>query len=171
MSQLCSLKRLKNKFLLGLLQKPFWPSYFRAKLLRFTGVKVGKHCFIGENCIFDSIHPDYIEIADGALITMRCTILTHYMQPYGKIESNYEYGKVRIGKGVFVGAHSIICNPVTIGDYAVIAAGSVVTKNIPAGEIWGGNPAKFIHRRDFDQTLEESHKRFLKKHLYENNDR
>lgn len=51
---------------------------------------------------------------------------------------------VKIGSGVFVGANSIILKGTTIGDRAVIGAGSVVSGNIPAGEIWAGNPAKKI---------------------------
>lgn len=51
---------------------------------------------------------------------------------------------VNIGKRVFIGGHSIILKGVTIGDEAVIGAGSVVTKDVPAAEIWAGNPAKFI---------------------------
>lgn len=53
---------------------------------------------------------------------------------------------VNIGKRVFIGGHSIILKGVTIGDEAVIGAGSVVTKDVPAGEIWAGNPAKFIKK-------------------------
>jgi acetyltransferase-like isoleucine patch superfamily enzyme len=53
---------------------------------------------------------------------------------------------VRICKDAFIGAHSIILKGVTIGDGAVIGAGCVVTKNVPAGEIWAGNPAKFIKK-------------------------
>lgn len=44
----------------------------------------------------------------------------------------------------FIGARSIICKGVTIGDHAMIAAGSVVVGDVPANEVWGGNPAKFI---------------------------
>lgn len=60
--------------------------------------------------------------------------------------TNIKTKPVYIGKRVFIGGHSIILKGVTIGDEAVIGAGSVVTKNIPAGEIWAGNPAKFIKK-------------------------
>ena len=55
---------------------------------------------------------------------------------------------VVIENDVFIGAHSIILKGVTIGEGAVIGAGSVVTKSIPANEIWGGNPAKFIRSNE-----------------------
>lgn len=46
----------------------------------------------------------------------------------------------------FIGAHSIILKGVTIGKYSIVGAGSVVAKSIPSGEIWAGNPAKFIQK-------------------------
>ncbi|WP_052483711.1 DapH/DapD/GlmU-related protein [Flavobacterium sp. MEB061] len=49
-----------------------------------------------------------------------------------------------IGDNVFVGANTIILKGVSIGDRSIIGAGSVVTKNVPADQIWAGNPAKFI---------------------------
>lgn len=51
---------------------------------------------------------------------------------------------VRICRGAFIGAHSIVLKGVTIGEKSVIGAGSVVTRSIPAGEVWAGNPARFI---------------------------
>jgi acetyltransferase-like isoleucine patch superfamily enzyme len=51
---------------------------------------------------------------------------------------------VVIGDHVFVGAHSTILKGVSIGQNSIIGSGSVVTKNIPPNEIWGGSPAKFI---------------------------
>lgn len=54
---------------------------------------------------------------------------------------------VTIGNNVFIGMDSLILKGVTIGNGVVIAARSVVTKDIPANEIWGGNPAKFIKKR------------------------
>ena len=51
---------------------------------------------------------------------------------------------VVIGDNVFIGAKCIILKGVTIGENSIIGAGSVVTKNVPANQIWAGNPAKFI---------------------------
>ena len=47
---------------------------------------------------------------------------------------------------MFIGTSCIIGKGVTIGENSVIAAGSVVVKNVPSNEIWGGNPAKFIRK-------------------------
>ena len=51
---------------------------------------------------------------------------------------------IKIKKGAFIGAHSIILKGVTIGENSIIGAGSVVTKNIPDNEVWGGDPVKYI---------------------------
>lgn len=53
---------------------------------------------------------------------------------------------VTIKDGAFIGAHCIILKGVTIGERSIVGAGSVVTNSIPDGEIWAGNPAKFIRR-------------------------
>lgn len=61
---------------------------------------------------------------------------------------NVKSAPIIIGNYVFIGARCIICKGVVIGERSIVAAGSIVTKNIPAGEIWGGNPAKFIKNID-----------------------
>lgn len=52
--------------------------------------------------------------------------------------------EVRICEGAFIGAHTIILKGVAVGRHSIIGAGSVVTKNVPDGEIWAGNPAQKI---------------------------
>lgn len=56
---------------------------------------------------------------------------------------------ILLKKGRFVGANSIILKGVTIGENAIIGAGSVVRNNIPENEIWAGNPAVFIKKNDY----------------------
>lgn len=53
---------------------------------------------------------------------------------------------VKIGNDAFIGVNSIISKGVTIGERSIIAAGSVVVKSVPADEIWGGSPARFIKK-------------------------
>ena len=142
-----SMKKKFRKIILRLSKSDWIPSSKRYKLLRMGGVHIGKS-FVGQQVIFDSDYPDEIEIGDGCAITMRCTILTHYVVSLPNGGRTYEKGHVKIGNNVFMGAHSVICQSVTIGDNAFIAAGAVVTKDIPANEIWGGVPARFIKMRD-----------------------
>jgi acetyltransferase-like isoleucine patch superfamily enzyme len=65
-----------------------------------------------------------------------------------KDRANVKNAPVVIEDGVFVGAHTTILKGVTIGEDSIVGACSVVTKNIPKNEIWGGNPAKFIRKLD-----------------------
>jgi len=65
----------------------------------------------------------------------------------GRLDSqDVRTAPVVIGEDVFIGTNAMILKGVTIGDRAIVAAGSVVTKDIPADEIWGGNPARLIGR-------------------------
>jgi len=93
-------------------------------------ISIGDHTLIGMNCvIYDTDFHD-LNYRKRAMIP----------EDYSGVAKR----PVSIGSFVFIGGHSTILKGVTIGDRAIIGAGSVVTKNIPAGEIWGGNPARFI---------------------------
>lgn len=113
------------------------------------GVKTGKNGYVGSNVLFDTINPDMITIEDGVYITEGCLILTHFLvtKTFKKNGTWWKFGEVKICKDAFIGAHSIICNSVTIGANSIVGAGSVVTKNIPDNEIWAGNPARYIKKR------------------------
>jgi len=69
--------------------------------------------------------------------------------------------KTTIGDDVWIGQNSIIMCGVSIGSGSIVAAGSVVTKNIPEGQIWAGIPAKYIKDRFLSVEEWENHKRFL----------
>ena len=62
---------------------------------------------------------------------------------------------------VWIGAGSVLLSGVKIGRGAIVAAGSVVTKDVPACEIWGGNPAAKIRDRFPDETDKQKHLAFL----------
>ncbi len=122
----------------------------RYRLSFLSGVKIlGSHGFIGKHVTFDSIQPELIEIEAGVHLTEGTIIYTHHLQAENFSHRKvpwYKYGKVHIEKNVFIGARTIICNSVTIGESSVIAAGSVVTKDIPSHELWGGVPARCIKK-------------------------
>lgn len=95
-----------------------------------------------------------IEIEDNVLIGSNCMIADTDFHPLDadirrenpNDLSATKSAPIKIENDVFIGARSIILKGVTIGEGAVVGAGSVVTKDIPAGEIWAGNPAKFIKK-------------------------
>lgn len=112
---------------------------------RLAALKWAKAAILGGGNKFDSIRPDLITIGEHTTISTRCIILSHFVhQEIG--HRKWSFGEVKIGNNVFIGANVIICQPVTIGDNALVAAGAVVTKDIPSGEIWGGVPAKFLKK-------------------------
>lgn len=91
---------------------------------------------------------DGIEIEDNVFIGPNVTF-TNDKYPRSK-EYPEEFQKTIIKKGASIGAGSVILGGITIGEKSMIGAGSVVTKNVPNGELWLGNPAKFIRKIEND---------------------
>lgn len=93
-----------------------------------------------------------IEVGDNVLIGGNTKIYdtdfhsVKYDDRMEKPDTHIGTAPVKIEDGVFIGAHCIILKGVRIGSKSVVAAGSIVTKDIPSGELWGGVPAKFIKR-------------------------
>ena len=105
-------------------------------------IKIGKNVFINACCRFQD--QGGIEICDGSLIGHNTTIATlnHDFNPAKR--QNLTPSPVKIGKNVWIGSDCTILPGVIIGDGAIIGAGSVVTKSIPAYTIAVGNPARVI---------------------------
>lgn len=90
---------------------------------------------------------DGIELEDNVMIGSNVSF-TNDRYPRSK-NKEWRLLRTRICKGATVGAGSTILPGVTVGEGAFIAAGSVVTKDVPANELWLGNPAKFYKKVDF----------------------
>lgn len=141
------LQRLKNTLWLWAAAHSPVTGGLRYKMARRGGVTcLAKTGSIGEGTILDHMYPENIVIHDHVIIAMKCIILTHYLDP-NRFGAQMEPGKVELDDFCFIGAGTIICNPVRIGKNSIVGAGSVVTKDIPDNEIWAGCPAKFIKKR------------------------
>lgn len=142
-----SLKRFWNLFFLGISNLPMPGRFFRPLLVKLGGVNFDdyKTVFLGTNISWDTASPEKIHIGKGAVITTGSIIITHYQDMH---TAKWFSADVYIGDYAFLGAGTIISKPVKIGNHAVVGSGSVVTKNIPEGEVWAGNPAHFIRKRE-----------------------
>ncbi|ANY66339.1 acetyltransferase [Paenibacillus sp. BIHB 4019] len=106
---------------------------------RVLGMKVGQHTAFALMVMVDVFFPERIEVGDNTIIGYNTTILTHEY-----LIREYRLGDVKIGANVMIGANTTILPGVTIGDHAVVAAGSVVYKDVPAHAFVGGNPIRDI---------------------------
>ncbi len=109
----------------------------RPFLHKLRGVVIRGRVFIGEEVYLENEYPECVEINDGAQIALRATVIAHFRGT----------GRVVIGKNVWIGPHSIITASrpgqiLTLGEGAVVAAGCVVTKDVPPHTLVGGVPAR-----------------------------
>jgi acetyltransferase-like isoleucine patch superfamily enzyme len=117
----------------------------RVKFHKCRGVKVGKNVLIGMQVTLDHSYPEMITIEDDVSLAGNNYILAH-SNPYQHFEKVFDsyVAPVVIKQGAWIGIGAIVLPEVIIGEYSVIAAGSVVTKSIPAKSIAGGMPAKVL---------------------------
>lgn len=101
-------------------------------LVCHTAITIGNNVKIGGGvCIYDT---DFHSLDSTVRLNPALDVLNKVKE------------QVVIGHNVFIGAHCTILKGVAIGDNAIIGACSIVTKSIPANEIWAGNPAKFLRK-------------------------
>ena len=113
-------------------------------LYRFIGVNIGKHVVIAAYVIIDPYFPELITIEDNVIIGVGATILAHEYSQHGLRKA-----PVHIKKQALIGGQSLIRSGVTIGEYAIVAAQSLVNKDVPDHTTVGGIPAKkLINTKD-----------------------
>jgi acetyltransferase-like isoleucine patch superfamily enzyme len=123
-----------------------------------ASILIGDRCFIGASHF---VSADCIQVEDDVVISWGVTVVDHNSHAIHSSDrladvANHARGekdwssvtraKVVLERGCWIGFNAIILKGVTIGKGAVIAAGSVVTKDVPANTIFGGNPAKLIRK-------------------------
>jgi acetyltransferase-like isoleucine patch superfamily enzyme len=126
------IRGLANRFLQLLAMLLPGGQSVRVLLHRARGVKIGKNVWISYNTVLETSCPHLITIGDDSFIGVGTIVIAHFKE--------IRHG-VRIGNNVFIGPGAIILPDATIGDGAVVAAGSVVTRSVPAMTMVQGNPA------------------------------
>lgn len=142
-------KRLANMMDWAILE-PFNPRKLRPSIMRRMGCKVGKGCFIGDNVRIDLGHADMITLEDGVSIAGGSRLLCHQRDfsnyyvgdDYNKL--GYVIKPIVLKKGCLIGMESFVLPGVTIGEGAIVGAGSLVTKDVPAWTVATGRPAKVV---------------------------
>lgn len=136
----------------------------RAFLLRLNGASVGRRScvrgglviqesfrlvlgddvFINAHCCFDLSAP--VILGDRVRIAYQVTFVTggHEIGPHGQRAGADRPAPIRVGNGVWIGARAVVLPGVTLGDGAVVAAGAVVTRDVPPDTLVAGVPARSI---------------------------
>ena len=122
--------------------------------------KIGENCNICSHCFIEN------DVVIGKNCTIKCGVqlwdgitleddvfvganVTFTNDKYPRSKQSFNLLPITIQKGASIGAGSVILGGVTIGANSMIGVGSVVTKDVPAGELWYGNPARFVRKIEF----------------------
>ena len=119
--------------------------------------KIGENCNICSHCLIEN------DVVIGNNVTLKCGVylwdgiliednvciganVTFTNDKYPRSKQPFNLLPITIKKGASIGAGAVVLGGVTIGEKAMIGVGSVVTHDVPAGELWYGNPARFIRK-------------------------
>lgn len=121
-----------------------------------VNIHVGKECFVNYNCIFLDVSP--ITLGDGVWIGANVTLATpnHPFLAEERLNADYPDGRhdleysspIIIKDGCWICSSATICGGVTVGENSIVAAGAVVTRDVPPNSIVAGVPAKVLRTID-----------------------
>ena len=125
------------------------PPSTRAALHRRRGVHVGRRVFIGTEVFIDDAVPSSVTLEDDVTVIAQTTILghTYYPRHFHRLLGDEETRaglRTAIARGAYLGLRSTILAGVTVGEYAIVGAGSVVTEDVPPYTMVAGVPARVI---------------------------
>ena len=111
-------------------------------------ISIGPGTFVNYGCVILDVVPVRIGAACQIATGVQLLAATHPIDPEPR-RVGWEYGKpITIGDNVWLGGGVIVCPGVTIGDDTVVGAGAVVTRDLPAGVVAAGNPARVLRTID-----------------------
>ncbi len=118
--------------------------YTIASYFREQGARIGDDCYFGVKVL--ASEPWLVEIGDHVGIAEGVKLLTHGLgwNYRDRVPDLQVFGRVKIGSNVNIGSNAMVLPGVTIGNNCLIAAGAVVTKDVPDGSVVAGNPGKVI---------------------------
>ncbi len=115
----------------------------------FLRMEVGKKTSFALMVMPDIMFPEKITVGDNSIIGYNTTLLAHEY-----LIREYRLGEIIIGNEVMIGANTTILPGVTIGDGAIVSAGTLVHKDVPDGAFVGGNPMRIIYTKEEMATRE-----------------
>lgn len=120
----------------------------RVALYRWMGIRIGRDVFIGLDSYLDDQFPELIVIEDDVTISFRVTIAVHDdARRMDRLEAGKLEGTVApvvLKRGCYLGAGCMVLPGVTVGERAIVGAGAVVTRDVPAGKVALGVPARVV---------------------------
>lgn len=131
----------------------------REHLFRLSNVEIGESTVINQNLFINSYKP-LVKIGDRVAIAANVSLIVESepncskLKDFDFIKENYvKEAKICIENDAWIGTGVIILPGIVIGEFSIVGAGSVVTKNVPPMSVVAGTPARLIRRLNFDDTI------------------
>lgn len=120
----------------------------RLRLYRWMGIAIGHHVFVGLDTWLDDQFPELIQIEDDVTVSFRVTVVVHddarRMDGTRPGAGDGTVAPVILRRGCYLGAACLILPGVTVGEEAIVAAGAVVTRDVPPRTVVAGVPARVV---------------------------